>query len=81
VNYRHEEIPPECEERHFWHKRFNFAAWLFLIFAFYGIFFTDNFKAIFLCLAVSIAFRALDSINQIRHFKWHMKNDEGEIHE
>lgn len=70
------EINPVCEERHYWHKRFNFAAWLFLFIALYGIFFTQNFKAIFFSLGVSILFRAVESFNEIRHIKWHFERRE-----
>lgn len=63
---------PECEERAYWRKRFNFASWLFLIFGLYAIF-TDRLDAGVIAICASVGFQLFDSINQIRHIKWHIK--------
>lgn len=75
--YNKPEPIPECEERHYWRKRFNFAAWLFLFFAFFFLL-NDQITAMFIALAVSMGYRIVDTILDIRHMKWHINNDEGE---
>lgn len=77
MSYNNEKTPQECEDRAYWRKRFNFAAWLFLFFALWFLF-TDNFTAMFIALAVSLGYRTVDTILDIRHMKWHINNDEGE---
>ena len=74
--YQHSKIPPECEERHYWHKRFGFASWLFLLFGLYAIFTDGGFKAIALSLTVSVGFNLFDAWMNIRHLKWHIKHNE-----
>lgn len=67
----------ECLDRKYWHKRFNFASWLFLFFALWFLL-TDNFQAMFIAIAVSFGYRTVNTLFDIRHLKWHIKNDEGE---
>ncbi len=73
-----EEDLPECDERAYWHKRFNFASWIFLLWGFYLIIFSDgNGKAILFSLLVSVGFQLFDSICQARHMLWHIRKDGG----
>lgn len=71
------ETNPACEERHYWHKRFNFASWLFLIIGLFAIF-NDQEHAGFVGLTASALFRLFDSWMEIRHIKWHIHSLEGE---
>jgi len=69
---------PECEDREYWHKRFNFASWIFLLMSFYSIFVSENgFSAIF-AITISLGFQFFDSWHQIRHMKWHMNRNGGD---
>lgn len=72
--WKQPEIPQECEDRHYWHKRFNFATWLFLLFSFWAMF-TGNFMSALLALSTSMGFNVFDSWHSIRHIKWHLEND------
>lgn len=73
MNYTSEKVPQECEDRAYWDKRFNFASWLFLFFAFYFIIFTDNGTPALFSIAISFGYRAVNTVLQIRHMKWHMR--------
>ena len=72
------ESNPVCEERHYWHKRFNFASWLFLIIALFAIFSDSGGRSVVVGLVASAGFNVFDSWMQIRHLKWHIENFEGE---
>lgn len=74
-----EEVPQECKDRAYWHKRFNFASWLFLFIALYGIFSSDNSGAAIFAIGFSIFWRAVDVVCDVRHFDWHIKH-RGEPH-
>lgn len=75
MKYNTDKTPPECDERIYWHKRFNFASWLFLGIGFYFLFFTEAALATLLALSFSIGWRALDSVCYIRHFNWHIREE------
>lgn len=71
-----EEDLPECDDRLYWHKRFNFAAWLFLILGFIMIFVSSTATSAIIGISVSFGFRLVDSICQARHMMWHIKRNE-----
>lgn len=73
MNFR--ELPQECEDRAYWHKRFNFAAWLFLLMSFYFIFASETAWSALLAIATSFGFRVVDAVCATRHALWHFKND------
>lgn len=72
-----EEDLPECDERLYWHKRFNFASWLFLFFGIWAIFASSTAKAAIIAISASFGFRVFDSICQARHWAWHWKKNGG----
>ena len=81
MNYSPPEELPECEERAYWRKRFQWASWIFLFGSFYCLF-TDNTASGLVALAASMGFQFFDSWNQIRHIKWHIeRGEEGESRE
>lgn len=77
MNYRSDPTPQECEDRVYWHKRFNFASWLFLLFGFWAIFFSETATSAILAIGVSFGFRLWDSVCYALHMKWHIENDKG----
>lgn len=68
-----EEVPQECKDRAYWHKRFNFASWLFLIFGFWAIFASETPWSALIALAASVGFRIADAICDTRHMIWHWR--------
>lgn len=75
-----EELPQECEDRAYWHKRFNFASWLFLIMGLWAVFFSTTPWSAMIGIGVSIGFRMFDVFCQVRHMMWHMKGGGGDMH-
>ena len=72
-----EEDLPECDERLYWHKRFNFASWLFLILGLWALFASSTAWSALVGLGTSIGFRLFDSICQARHMLWHIRRNGG----
>lgn len=66
----------ECKERQFWHKQFIFASWLFLFLGVLALFSGNLWVAAF-ATTLSFAYRAVDTILDIRHLRWHISNDKG----
>lgn len=79
IKYRPDNPSPECDERLYWHKRFTFASWLFLIMGIWVIFASSTPWSAMIGIGVSLGFRILDSVCQMRHIIWHMKGD-GDTH-
>lgn len=77
--FKEPETLPECDERDYWRKRFNFASWLFLFLALYAIL-TDNLDSAIIAITVSLGFRIFDTVCAIRHMKWHVETS-GRHHE
>lgn len=73
--YEEPQLPQECADRKYWSKRFNFASWLFLFIGLYAIFFSENNHAAFYAIGVSIFWRILDVVCDIRHMAWHIKEN------
>lgn len=65
-----------CEERHYWDKRFNFAATLFLVVGLGLLIFTNNIDAILLSFIASVSFRLFNMVMQLRHMHTHIECDE-----
>lgn len=76
MNYVPDQTSQECEDRIYWHKRFNFASWLFLIFGFWAIFASSTAASAILGVSVSLGFRLWDSICYALHMRWHMENND-----
>lgn len=77
--YEQTEPLPECEERYYWDKRFNFAAWLFLFMGIFAIFYSTTATSAILAITVSLGFKAINAICNIRHVYWHAKGG-GDMH-
>lgn len=71
MNYQ--QLPQECEERAYWHKRFNFARWLFLIMGIWAVFASVTPWSAMLALGASFGFWIFDGICDARHQMWHLR--------
>jgi hypothetical protein len=81
MNFSPPEELPECDERAYWRKRFQWASWIFLFAGFYFIF-TDSTLSGLIAITTSMFFQFFDTYHQIRHIKWHIvRNEEGGGHE
>lgn len=74
--YHPPEAQPECDERHYWDKRFRFASWLFLILTFFAIFTSETAWSALVAITASVGFYMFNTICQIRHIKWHLEQGE-----
>ncbi len=78
MNFR--KLPEECEDRAYWHKRFTFAAWLFLLMGIWAIFSSATPWSAMIGIGTSIFFKFIDGVGDARHMMWHIKRREDNDH-